>query len=598
MSTQVSTSLNFTLFDSYVQCVKSFAAFGVRIGSDEYLKNCTEKLDLENVLHEYGRLNIWGDQTKANLPPRARGSLDDTLRHDAKLKNLVLGILLRLNTLLEKGTEAATAKIAEATNTPDKPEGSARKPSSTATDDRDSNETDSLSGSDSDSDGEDEDELAISYMVHLATEQIRALYDLSVLLRRPTISSKYIRSIKNANKNGPVTEIMMLRRAFGSYEYNHIIEKVDQWRGQTKSSKKIDLVEEEAKEAGATEGPPHLGSCEDIVWLCHRLAEANMRRREQMEYWLGHPFDPKAHQRNTTILMPEIAVKDPAKVDEDGDKTKSEASRPQLAPVPIKEVASESQPSTQSKSIFAVSGIFDKDSAPEDHLHSDRGGGEEVYICPQPTEASWSGAPFPVSILRRHVFRDLRPYVCTFEQCQNAAKLYVNRNDWKYHELQVHRRQFICVDCDNTFPDRPSMGQHLKTVHYSGPMQQAQLPMLVDLCECQADDTHQDACIVCGKELALSELQLHLAAHMEDIALFALPTPVDAEGEESLASRRAAKSTQMSDMCTEDGTTDDDDTDVQPPVENQTGVYIQSTTDFANLLSQRGENLPLGITLP
>jgi len=87
-----------------VQCVKSFAAFAVRLGSDEYLENCTEELDLANILHEYGRLNIWGDQTKANLPPRARGSLDDTLRHDAKLKDLVLEILLRLNTLLEKGT--------------------------------------------------------------------------------------------------------------------------------------------------------------------------------------------------------------------------------------------------------------------------------------------------------------------------------------------------------------------------------------------------------------------------------------------------------------------------------------------------------------
>jgi len=105
------------------------------------------------------------------------------------------------------------------------------------------------------------------------------------------------------------------------------------------------------------------------------------------------------------------------------------------------------------------------------------------------------------------------------------------------------------------------MGQHLKKDHYSGPMQQAQLPMLVDLCGRQADDTYQDACIVCGKELALSELQLHLAAHMEEIALFALPIPVDAEVEESLASGRAAKSTRISDLSTEDGTTDGDDDD-------------------------------------
>ena len=33
-------------------------------------------------------------------------------------------------------------------------------------------------------------------------------------------------------------------------------------------------------------------------------------------------------------------------------------------------------------------------------------------------------------INRRHVFRDLRPYVCAFEHCPNAAKLYVTHNDW------------------------------------------------------------------------------------------------------------------------------------------------------------------------
>ena len=196
-------------------------------------------------------------------------------------------------------------------------------------------------------------------MAQLATEQIRALYDLSTLLRRPTISSKYIRSIKKTVESEPVTEIVILRRAFGSFEYNHIIEKVDQWRGQTKSSKKINLVKEEAKEASAAEDAPPLGSCEGIAWLCRRFAEANMRRREQIEYSLGHPFDPKAHQPSTTTLMPEIAVKDLAKGGEDGDRIKSQASRPQLAPVPAKDVTSESQRSRQSFSTVAASDVYD-----------------------------------------------------------------------------------------------------------------------------------------------------------------------------------------------------------------------------------------------
>lgn len=62
-----------------------------------------EQVDLHEVSSEYGRLKIWGEQTKAYLPARARGSLDDVLRNDEALSGVVREILSRVNALLGAG---------------------------------------------------------------------------------------------------------------------------------------------------------------------------------------------------------------------------------------------------------------------------------------------------------------------------------------------------------------------------------------------------------------------------------------------------------------------------------------------------------------
>lgn len=62
-----------------------------------------KRVHLPKILEEYGRIKIWGDQTKAGLPARARGSLEDTLRHQEQLKCLVTEILIRLGALLDQG---------------------------------------------------------------------------------------------------------------------------------------------------------------------------------------------------------------------------------------------------------------------------------------------------------------------------------------------------------------------------------------------------------------------------------------------------------------------------------------------------------------
>jgi len=92
-----------SLAECYGRSVRSFAELLVAL----YDKRCRvvhlDQIHLPQISDEYGRLKIWGDQTKAELPARARGSLDDTLRRDDELKQLVRGILRRLAAILKQG---------------------------------------------------------------------------------------------------------------------------------------------------------------------------------------------------------------------------------------------------------------------------------------------------------------------------------------------------------------------------------------------------------------------------------------------------------------------------------------------------------------
>jgi hypothetical protein len=63
----------------------------------------SDDADLSRALNVYGRLRIWGEETRAILPSSSRGSLDDALRKDPKLKGIATRTLQRLKRKLELG---------------------------------------------------------------------------------------------------------------------------------------------------------------------------------------------------------------------------------------------------------------------------------------------------------------------------------------------------------------------------------------------------------------------------------------------------------------------------------------------------------------
>ncbi|KAF4446664.1 C2H2 type zinc finger domain protein [Fusarium austroafricanum] len=523
----------------YAECMKYFQRFLLALGDENCRVIRLEQVRLTEILDEYGRAKIWGDQSKADLPERARGSLDDTLRKDEELKSLVRAILMRLGGLLNQGMKY---------------------------DPEAESDCDSISSvsADSDSSSDDEGERArhtmpkICLLVIQIREQMRSLYDLSSLLRRPKIADKYIRSV--SSKNSVLTrnsDTIPLVASFMRSDESHVVEKFLQWCGLTKSSQKLEF---DAEVIAPTAHDLTPSGVDDILWFCQRIARANTRRREQLQYWSDHPYDAKKDIPGTTQDRSPEEIPFPVRKANDKDMSGSQASTLKPADLKSPQAMPKSTTSKQSFSTAAISDIHETQTnirprtvyAPTD-IGQTRStsvpdppkveAGKLTFTCPycgvtldcneMQSRQSW----------KRHVFRDLRPYVCTFQDCQNAEKLYVSRRDWIYHELQIHRRQYRCRECSAIFSSRKQMSDHLKE-HYDDRMLALQLDVILDLCSQQADDLNsgKEPCLICGEELSLSLLHRHVAAHMEELALFVLPN-IDGgeENGDSNASVRVAK---------------------------------------------------------
>jgi hypothetical protein len=134
--------------------------------------------------------------------------------------------------------------------------------------------------------------------------QVDLLYHLALLLRRPAVVGRYIKSLTKD------TELSV----FAQYDYNHVQEKFRSWqriahRGLEEteptrcrdSSQQLstaplaapNLLEtfqlEQAKSESDLESRRKMESDEKSYDLICRLARANTRRREQLRYWAAHP---------------------------------------------------------------------------------------------------------------------------------------------------------------------------------------------------------------------------------------------------------------------------------------------------------------------
>ena len=121
---------------------------------------------------------------------------------------------------------------------------------------------------------------------------------------------------------------------------------------------------------------------------------------------------------------------------------------------------------------------------------------------------------------RKHVLRDLEPYVCTFRDCEQGDRLFDNRDEWYEHELQQHRMEYTCnTEGHEPSDDRHAFSMHMKSLH-GAEMDSSINPAVFDMF-LHPSRRRSGTCPLCG--VLATKLKKHLSHHLDRIALFALP---------------------------------------------------------------------------
>lgn len=132
------------------------------------------------------------------------------------------------------------------------------------------------------------------------------------------------------------------------------------------------------------------------------------------------------------------------------------------------------------------------------------------------------------------MFADLEPYICTFPKCDLGLKSFANRKAWANHEFIVHRskRTWVCSHCKRTFDDPNLFGWHLSKDH-SGILPDDGIESVVKSVATTSVAVEDTACPFCRENLGNSNrtFAMHVARHMEEIALAVLPRDYDSDNE-------------------------------------------------------------------
>ena len=155
--------------------------------------------------------------------------------------------------------------------------------------------------------------------------------------------------------------------------------------------------------------------------------------------------------------------------------------------------------------------------------------------------------------LRRHVFSDLRTYVCTFPEC--GSSYFGDINDWFRHEMENHRVSYECQLCPRkVYENRDSYVSHICRNHPSFRCDGEEQAILniarkpldqlkpqdcpcctnwVDRLRKRAEAESADHSVSSDMVYVAPDLfKRHLASHLEQLALFAVPFPSSSAEEE------------------------------------------------------------------
>ncbi|OAA58663.1 Homeodomain-like protein [Cordyceps fumosorosea ARSEF 2679] len=256
-------------------------------------------------------------------------------------------------------------------------------------------------------------------------------------------------------------------------------------------------------------------------WVKERLAGATSRRRQYLKYREDHTL------RLTDGLEEDAAV---AAADSVERATTLASSLPEH----LKGVQGPTEP-LMSDNISEASGTSYATSVSSTH---------RLRIPPLPAQHEDGPIKCPFchmfilvhnrSDWKRHVFRDLQPYVCLREDCSVPDHLYPRRAHWMEHMKAEHWKIWHCAfGCPELFESKKGLQAHLCATH-GQEMSGAKLASLESLSGRVDIGKPRENCPLCASFWCKSVQQYeeHVGRHLEDLALFALPSTGDDNGSE------------------------------------------------------------------
>ncbi|KAI1117726.1 hypothetical protein F5Y14DRAFT_321282 [Nemania sp. NC0429] len=134
----------------------------------------------------------------------------------------------------------------------------------------------------------------------------------------------------------------------------------------------------------------------------------------------------------------------------------------------------------------------------------------------------------------KHVFSDLQPYICTFEQC--PSPVFGSRHEWFQHEMDNHRRQWSCILCRDSakiFLHKNDMENHLRSSHAES-VTTAQLGWLLEACDRPLLKSATLYCVFCDQWDPNTQASQnatiygrHVAQHLQTISLASIPLSIE-----------------------------------------------------------------------
>lgn len=298
-------------------------------------------------------------------------------------------------------------------------------------------------------------------------------------------------------------------------------------------------------------------------WLRDRLGKAITQRRQFLRYAREHRN--KLAEEPTDLWKPvtddelrpvaQVQITRTTKTNVTGGISVSAPTAASTLLLKEMPVMLEDSHDNQSQTSYALSTGDNKEEQIQLPQLSDVSQGRLVFECP----LCWTMQEISKeSTWRKHVFSDLRPYLCTFESCD--LKLFADRKVWFDHELSQHRAQWLCPFCkQNHFRTIEAFRKHLKSQHAQD-TSEAQISAMIEASMLPVDRIPVSECPFCEnwetslrqsnphiadhEEMVVTPTQYrqHVGAHMQNLALFALPRGYLEGGEadvDSAASVRA-----------------------------------------------------------